>query len=135
MKTYITHSFPLFESFQMIWLFTVAAIITNYSSEGYCDQKLVNLTLIPECDFSRIEVSIHVDKTNFSKLILQCENKNNFCYGDNYTSVEFTLTNKTLDVSFPFHHQQHAGKFINFRTTCQDQTPILNHTLLTPCRK
>ena len=114
----------------------VAAILTNSSSitEGFCEQDLVNLTLIPECDFSRIEVSIHMDNTNFttSNFIYQCNNV--ACVVHEHTLFKYVLTNQTLDFSFPFRHHDHGGKYINFRTTCND-TSILDHAFLKACRK
>ncbi|XP_078330005.1 uncharacterized protein LOC111117481 isoform X2 [Crassostrea virginica] len=98
-------------------------------SEGFSDEDKVNLTLTIDCDFSGIEVSIHTNKTYFSELILQCDDKS--CHG--YNSVGYGLTNQTLDVSFPYRHSDHGGKYINFRTTCKNQTRILDHALLTPC--
>nr|XP_022311592.1 uncharacterized protein LOC111116861 isoform X2 [Crassostrea virginica] len=111
----------------------VAAIITNSRSvsEGFCEQDLVNLTLIPECDFSRIEVSIHMDHRNFSNLIVQCDNVT--CVVHEHTKFKYVLTNQTLDVSFPFRHRDHGGKYINFRTTCNN-TSILDHAFLKACQ-
>ncbi|XP_078330000.1 uncharacterized protein LOC144617551 [Crassostrea virginica] len=111
----------------------VAAGLTNSSgiSEGFCDQNLVNLTLTIDCDFDGIEVSIHMNKTNFDVLTLQC-NKDT-CQSFGQTSLEYVLTNETLDVSFPFRHSEHAGKYINFRTTCQNPPSIPDHAFLKPC--
>ena len=117
-----------------VYFFAVAAIITNASSisEGFCNQDLVNLTLIPDCDFKCIDVSIQSDEANF---ILQCNiNGKGYIVGKN-TSLEYVLTNQTLDISFPFNHHQYAGKFVNFSTHCQNQTLIPDHVLLKPCRK
>ncbi|XP_078330003.1 uncharacterized protein LOC144624318 isoform X2 [Crassostrea virginica] len=109
----------------------VAASLTNIS-EGFCEVELVNLTLTTDCDFSGIEVSIHVNKTNFADLILQCNNET--CIVDGETPLEYALiTNQKLDVSFPFRNREHGGKYINFRTTCQNQTSHADHAFLKPC--
>nr|XP_022312343.1 uncharacterized protein LOC111117496 isoform X5 [Crassostrea virginica] len=107
----------------------VAAILTNSSSinEGFCDQDVVNLSLKTDCDFSCIEGSIHNNKTNFSNLILQCDNETCF------TQWNYDLTHQTLNVSFPFQPRNHGGKFINFRTTCYNHTHILDSAFLKPC--
>lgn len=54
-----------------VYFFAVAAIITNSNSisEIFCDQDLVNHTLIPECDFKCIDVSIHSNEANFATFI------------------------------------------------------------------
>ncbi|XP_078330001.1 uncharacterized protein LOC111117496 isoform X2 [Crassostrea virginica] len=105
------------------------AILMNSSSinEGFCDQDVVNLTLKTDCDFSGIDGSIHNNKANFSNLILQCDNET--CW----TQWNYDLTHQTLNVSFPFQFRIHGGKFINFRTTCYNQTHILDSALLKPC--
>ena len=117
-----------------VYFSAVAAIITNSSSisEGFCNQDLVNLTLIPDCDFKCIDVSIQSDEANF---ILQCNISGERYYVDKSSSLEYFLTNQTLDISFPFNHHQYAGKCINFSTHCQNQTIISDHVLLKPCRK
>ena len=86
-----------------------------------------------DCDFDGIEVSIHMNKTNFDVLTLQC-NKDT-CQSFGHTSLEYVLTNETLDVSFPFRHSEQAGKYINFRTICQNPPSIPDHAFLKPCRK
>ena len=119
-------------TFALICVVVAASLLDLSSiSEGFSDEDKVNLTLTIDCDFSGIEVSIHTNKTYFSELILQCDDKS--CHG--YNSVGYGLTNQTLDVSFPYRHSDHGGKYINFRTTCNNLTSILDHALLTPCRK
>ena len=120
--------------FLFSWICVVVAASLTNISEGFCEVELVNLTLTTDCDFSGIEVSIHVNKTNFSDLILQCNNET--CIVDGETPLEYALiTNQKLDVSFPFRNREHGGKYINFRTTCQNQTSHADHAFLKPCRK
>ena len=117
-----------------VYIVAVAAIVLNSSSisEGYCNQDVVNLTLIPDCDFKCIDVSIQSNEANF---ILQCNISGEEYYVDKSTSLEYVLTNQTLDISFLFNHQQYAGKCIIFSTHCQNQTLIPDHVLLKPWRK
>ena len=120
-------------TFALICVVVAASLLDDSSiSDGFSDEDKVNLTLTIDCDFSGIEVSIHANKTDFSKLTLQCDDKN--CDEGN-TSAKYGLTNRSLDVSFPYRHSDHGGKYINFRTTCKNQTNILDHALLKPCRK
>ena len=109
----------------------VAAILTNSDNvtEGFCDQDQVTLTLAIDCDFTGIYVAIHYKKADFSSIILQCGQVTCHSLG----SMTYRLTNETLEVFFQFRHREHAGKYVNFKTTCQNQTDVIDQIFLKPC--
>ena len=110
--------------------FVVAVNLTN-SSNGYCEKDSVNLTLEIDCDFTGIYVAIHYEKADFSTLTLQCDNMTCHSFGP----MTFRLSKNKLEVYFQFQHREHADRYINFKTTCQNHTVVIDHVFLKPCRK
>lgn len=119
--------------FKYIYI-SVAAIISNSKiTKGFCRHDHVNLTLTADCDFTGIYVSILYDKADLSTMILQCEHPNLTCYS--FRPIAFRLTNEMLEVSFRFKHKEHAGRYVNFNTICQNQTAAFDQVFLKPCCK
>nr|XP_022312275.1 putative uncharacterized protein YHR219W isoform X2 [Crassostrea virginica] len=120
-------------TFSLIFLLTtgVAASLTNSNNvtQGFCDREQVKLTLTIDCDFTGIYVALHHDKADFSTIALQCGQLTCYSFG----SMTFRLTNETLEVFFQFQYREHAGRYVNFRTTCKNQTDVLDQVFLKPC--
>ena len=114
------------------YILLVVASITNSNNEtkGFCDQDQVTLTLTIDCDFTRITVSIHNVKADFSTFTLQCDQLTCYSIGP----ITYRLTNESLEVFFQFRHREHAGKYVNFKTTCHNQTDVIDQVFLKPCR-
>nr|XP_022312489.1 uncharacterized protein LOC111117629 isoform X2 [Crassostrea virginica] len=107
-------------------------MISSNIMKGFCEDDQVHLTLPDVCDFTDIYVSIHNDIGNFSNLYLQCTSNNMTCHS--FGSMTFRLTNETLEVFFQFQHREHVGKYVNFKTTCQNQTDVPHYGPLKACR-
>ena len=110
--------------------FLVAVNLTDIGN-GYCEKDNVNLTLEIDCDFTGIYVAIHNEKADFSTLTLQCNNKTCHSFGP----MTYHLTIEKLEVFFQFQHREHAGRYVNFKTTCQNKTDVIDQVFLKPCRK